>query len=134
MERVRDGRLRRFFRRLAPQNGLTRRWLRNAFFLIVLFLLVLQILFTGMLRFYYYQSVESALESRAQIHHRTIEMSGGVEMLAYDTGSREIVAAFSDKDKIELQMVSADGQVLLSSTGFVPEVERIPDFSRAASR
>ena len=132
MERIRrGGRLRRFFRRLAPQNGLTRRWLRNAFFLIVLFLLVLQILFTVMLRFYYYQSVENALESRAQIHHRTIEMSLGVETLAYDTGSREIVAAFSDKDKIELQLVSADGQVLLSSTGFVPEVERIPDFSRA---
>ena len=99
--------------------------------LIVLFLLVLQLLFTLMLRVYYYQSVENALESRARIYHSTIEMSWGVEALAYDTGSREIVAAFSDKDKIELQIVSADGQVLLSSTGFVPEVERVPDFSRA---
>ena len=39
MERIRESRLRCFLRRMAPQNGLTRRWLRNAFFLIVLFLL-----------------------------------------------------------------------------------------------
>lgn len=131
MERVRDGRLRRFFRRMAPQNGLTRRWLRNAFFLIVVFLLVLQLLFTLMMRIYYYQAVENVLESRARLYHRTTEMTWGVGALTYDTVAREIVASFSDKDKIELQVVDADGKVLLSSSGFVPEVERVPDFSRA---
>ncbi len=131
MERMRESRLRRFFRRMAPQNGLTRRWLRNAFFLIVMFLLALQILFTAMLRYYYYQGVESALESRAQLYHRTTELNWGPGVLAYDTGAREVVAAFNDKDKIELQVVNTDGEVLLSSSGFIPEVERAPDYGRA---
>ena len=64
-----------FFSRILPQNSLTRRWFRNAFCLIVLFLLVLQVLFTGMLRYYYYESVENALESRAALYRRTMEQS-----------------------------------------------------------
>ena len=131
MERVKNGRLRRFFLRLAPQNGLTRRWLRNAFFLIVVFLLALQLLFTVMLRFYYYQSAENALESRAQLHQRTMEVYWGADTLLSEEVSREIIANFNDKDKMELQVLNPTGQVLLSSSGFVPAVDRTPDFDRA---
>jgi len=49
METVKGRALRRFFRRLMPQNGLTRRWLRNSLLVIVAFLLVLQLLFSLML-------------------------------------------------------------------------------------
>jgi len=131
MERVKNGRLRQLFTRLAPQNGLTRRWLRNAFFLIVVFLLALQLLFTVMLRFYYYQSAENALESRAQLHRRTMEVYWGADTLLDEEVSREIIASFNDKDKMELQVLDADGRVLLSSSGFVPSVTRTPDFTRA---
>ena len=62
MERVRQGALRRFLLRLLPQNGLTRRWLRNSLLVIVAFLLVLQVLFSLMLRFYYYDGVENTLK------------------------------------------------------------------------
>ena len=133
MERVKDGRLRQFIRRMAPQNGLTRRWLRNAFFLIVVFLLALQLLFTVMLRFYYYQSAENALESRAQLHRRTMEVYWGADTLLSEEVSREIIANFNDKDKMELQVLDPTGEVLLSSSGFVPSVTRTPDFTRALS-
>ena len=133
MERVKRGRLQQWFRRLAPQNGLTRRWLRNAFFLIVVFLLALQILFTIMLRFYYYQSAENSLASRAQLHQRTMEVHWGADTLLSEEVSREIIANFEDKDKMELQVVDAAGRVLLSSNGFVPSVTKTPDFQAALS-
>jgi len=133
MECVKKGRLRQMFRRLAPQNGLTRRWLRNAFFLIVVFLLALQLLFMVMLRFYYYQSAENSLESRARLHQRTMEVYWGADTLLSEEVSREIIANFDDKDKMELQVLNASGQVLLSSSGFVPSVDRTPDFTRALS-
>ena len=131
MERVKNGRLRQFFHRLAPQNGLTRRWFCNAFFLIVVFLLALQLLFTVMLRFYYYQSAENALEGRAQLHQRTMEVYWGADTLLSEEVSREIIANYSDKDKMELQVLDPTGRVLLSSSGFVPSVDRTPDFARA---
>ena len=133
MERVKNGRLRQWISRLAPQNGLTRRWLRNAFFLIVVFLLALQILFTIMLRFYYYQSAENSLANRAQLHQRTMEVHWGADTLLSEEVSREIIANFEDKDKMELQVVDADGGVLLSSNGFVPSVTKTPDFRAALS-
>lgn len=116
---------------MAPQHGLTRRWLRHAFFLIVIFLLALHLMFTVMLRFYYYQSAENALESRAQLHQRTMEARWGADTLMSEDVSREIIASFNDKDKMELQVLDRGGQVLLSSSGFVPSVKGTTDYNRA---
>lgn len=102
------------------RNSLTRRWIRNAFGIIVVFLLLLEGAFTFMLRYYYYQSVQSALENRAELYRRTLELSESTESQTWQARSRELIAHFTDKDKMELQVLDAKGAVLLSSTGFVP--------------
>lgn len=113
MEGIR-GRLR------GQRNSLTRRWIRNAFGIIVVFLLLLGGAFAFMLRYYYYQSVQSALESRAELYRRTLELSESTESQTWQARSRDLIAHFTDKDKMELQVLDAKGSVLLSSTGFVP--------------
>lgn len=120
-------------RRRGPlRHSLTGRWFRNAFGLIMLLLLLLGCLFAFMLRYYYYQSVESALISRAELYERTLELSEQNTALPWSARSRELIAYFTDKDKMELQVLDTDGRVLLSSTGFVPLAEsRYPDFSAA---
>lgn len=118
--------------RLFPRNSLTRRWITHVFAVILVFLLVLQVLFTFMIHYYYYQSVESALDSRAQLYQRTMEMTSIAETANWSTGSRELIAYFTDKDKMELQVLDSTGNVLLSSTGFVPTDDQPPvDFSLA---
>ena len=107
-------------RRRAQRNSLTRRWIRNAFGIIVVFLLLLEGAFAFMLRYYYYQSVQSALENRAELYQRTLELSESTESQTWQARSRELIAHFTDKDKMELQVLDAKGSVLLSSTGFVP--------------
>jgi len=130
--RLRRSPLGRLWRQMAPQDSLTRRWFRHAFCLIVLFLLVLLVLFCVMLRYYYYEGVRSALESRAELYQRTLELSDDGETMAWGQRSREFIAYFTDKDKMELQILTAKGQILLSSTGFVPPKEGIvPDFTAA---
>lgn len=104
----------------SQRNSLTRRWIRNAFGIIVLFLLLLEAVFTFMLRYYYYQSVQSALESRAELYQRTLELSETAESQTWQARSRELIAHFTDKDKMELQVLDTNGSVLLSSTGFAP--------------
>lgn len=102
------------------RHSLTGRWFRNAFGFIMLLLLLLGCLFSFMLRYYYYQSVESALISRAELYERTLELAEENSNLPWSDRSRELIAYFTDKDKMELQVLDADGRVLLSSTGFVP--------------
>ena len=130
MERVKRRRA-SLLRRLVPKNRLVGRWVRHAFLVILLFLLLLQILFMLMLRVYYYQSVETALESRALLYRRTMEMSVS-DSIPWDTRGRDLIAYFTDKDKMELQVLSADGHILLSSTGFLPAEDAVPrDFHAA---
>lgn len=129
--RIKNGRIRRFFSRLRPQNALTRRWLKHGFFLIVLALTMLQFAFTALIRYYYYDSVERALESRAQVYHRMLETYWSGEGLADEAVGRDIIAHYSDKDKIELQVLDADGRVRLSSTGFVSSYDNVPDYGKA---
>jgi len=131
MERVRQGALGRFLLRLLPQNGLTRRWLRNSLLVIVAFLLVLQLLFSLMLRFYYYDGVENTLDSRARLYHRSMEsyLSGSTNLIG--DVSRDMVENFSDKDRMELQVVDTRGRIRLSSSGFVPRSMEAPDYARA---
>ncbi|MBQ5840842.1 MAG: HAMP domain-containing histidine kinase [Clostridia bacterium] len=93
---------------------------------------ILQLVFSLMLRYYYYDSVQNALESRAQLYRRTLELSAQTETVPWETRSRELIAYFTDKNKMELQVLSSSGRVLLSSTGFVPLAEpTVPDFQRA---
>ncbi len=114
------------------RNTLARRWLTRVFAVIVAFLLVLQVLFTLMLRYYYYESVESALDSRARLYQRTMELAASTQTTAWNTGSRELIAYFTDKDKIELQVLDNRGKMLLSSTGFVSNQATVPvDFIAA---
>ena len=131
MERLKRSALGRLLQRLIPQNRLTRRWLKNAFFITVVFLLVLQVLFTVMLRYYYYAGTESALESRAQLYHRTVEFYWGPDTVLSGDISRDMIAHFSDKDKMELQVLDTNGQIQVSSTGFLPEDLTTPDFKTA---
>ncbi len=117
---------------IMPRNSLTRRWVTHVFVVIVAFLLVLQVLFTLMLRYYYYDSVEMALDSRARLYQHALELSGAIELSSWNTDSRELVAYFNDKDKMELQVLDSGGKILLSSTGFVPREATVPmDFTYA---
>lgn len=125
--------VRHFFCHLSPQNGLTRRWIRHAFCIIVVFLLLLQVLFSLMLRYYYLQSVERELENRAQLYRRTMELSAA-DLPSWGARSRELITYFTDKDKMELQVLDATGHVLLSSSGFVPYDKQVAaDFTAALS-
>ncbi len=118
--------------RVKRRKGLARRWLTHAFFWFVLALAVLEILFCVLTRVFYYQSVQDALEGRAQLYNRTLEMASVDSGQSWAARSRELIDYFTDKDKMELQVLDENGTVLLSSTGFVPSSENErEDFDRA---
>ena len=107
------------------KQGITRRWVFNGFGVTLSMLLLLEILIIVVLHTTTYNSVEEALFTRASaISDQLADLSqeSGFDM---ETTSRSLVENFVDKEKMELQMVRADGEILYSSSGFLPESTRL---------
>ncbi len=112
------------------RKGITRRWMINGFAVIVGFLVVVEIAFMVAVRTYYYQNVENALESRARQY--TVPLSSAEGALDPEVWARDFVSLFNDKDKMELQVLDAAGNVLVSSSGFEPVQDpSFQDFEKA---
>ena len=112
------------------RKGITRRWMVNGFAVIVGFLVVVEIAFMVAVRTYYYQNVENALESRARQY--TVPLSSAEGALDPEGWARDFVSLFNDKDKMELQVLDAAGNVLVSSSGFEPVQDpSFQDFEKA---
>lgn len=116
------------------RKGITHRWMINGFTVIVIFLGLVEIIFGVAIHSYYYQSVENALENRADLYRRTVSLSTAANNAQVDlkTQGREFVERFTEKEKIELQVLDKTGQALVSSTGFEPrQEEKAQDYVRA---
>ncbi len=118
------------------KQGITRRWVFNGFGVTFAMLLLLEILAIVVLHTTTYNSVEEVLFSRASaISDQLADLSqeAGFDM---ETTSRSLVENFVDKEMMELQMVRADGEILYSSSGFLPESTRLTnskDYREAVS-
>ena len=110
------------------RRGITRRWMVNGLGVIAVLLLIFEVTFIVAIRAYYYQSVTQTLSAAAE------RMSGSMETYLADgsldfvTRAREIAENFPDKEKMEMQVISAEGEILVSSSGFQPQQEEMPDY------
>lgn len=115
-----------------PRNSIARRWLLNGMVVVALLLLIFDIAFLVVSRTLCYQSAEANLHLRAAAYNQQIdryrENSSGFDL---DSSARQLVEQFTDKEKMELQIISASGRVLVSSTGFVPTETGLPDYTEA---
>lgn len=113
------------------KKGITRRWLLNGFGVIVILLIILEIAFAVTLRMYCYQSVETVLSDRARSHGELFSQYTDDVGFDFESTARDFVENFVDKEHFELQVVSENGSVLLSSTGFMPSSASAPEYAQA---
>lgn len=100
-------------------SGIKRRWLVNNLSIVVLLLAVMFVAVGAATTNYYYDSLYSSLLNRANTSAKTFTnyMSGTYnEFYQY---AQQQTTDFSDKDKIEMQVLTSTGQILYSSTGLV---------------
>lgn len=114
---------------MAPKvkNGITLRWVINGFGTVLLLMILLEFLIIFALRMDTYRSVEDALFTRADaLRGQILRMaeSGNFDM---ESSSRSFAENFTEKQRMELQMVKKDGTVLYSSSGFLPEQMKIDE-------
>lgn len=113
------------------RRGITRHWTTNVLAGIVLLLVLVEIAAIAAVRYYYYQNVENALELRARQAYNTFSLYVSSPTFDFETGAWDFVEAFRDKEKMELQVINAAGEAVVSSSGFVPQEQTMPDYELA---
>ena len=109
----------------------TRRWLVNGLGVVVLLLLILEIAAALVIRSFYYQQTENSLYTRARSFSDMLSAYADQSRLEFESSARDYMEQFPDKEKIEFQMLSATGEILASSTGFIPEADTLEDYRTA---
>ena len=112
------------------KRSITRRWMVNGLGVTAALLLIFEIAFIVAIRAYYYQNVTQILSSMAERMSGSLEtyMDSGFD---FEDQAREIAENFPEKETMEMQVLDTEGRVLVSSSGFQPEEEEMPDLVMA---
>ncbi len=100
-------------------NGITKRWATNTLLITALILLVLAVVCTGFVVSYYRNYVTNYLSGYANESVTTFfspYVNGSNEI--FEQKSKEFVDSFTDKSRMEVQVVNRLGEVIISSSGF----------------
>ena len=117
---------------MAKKTTITKRWIINGLAVIVALLLVFGIVCVLAFRSYSYQNVQAVLYNRAgRMGNALSEYVKDDPTFDFQNGARTILAAFSEQDMMEMQILDGDGRAVMSSTGFKPAGDEMPDYERA---
>ncbi|MBO5670816.1 MAG: HAMP domain-containing histidine kinase, partial [Clostridia bacterium] len=115
-------------------RGITRRWIRNSFMTIALVLLVAMAFITASTQSSYYSSVRTALLSRgAATADYYYSIAGSARnSAAFRASAFTFAETFENRDRMELQILDGYGNIIVSSTGFDHEEDKVmPDYYSA---
>lgn len=104
---------------MAGKKNIAQRWMAYGFSMIVVALLIVSIVLIVLIRSFYYERVQDVLEECADLYRRSA-VFGETYAEDWTQTARLCVESFDNKEQMELQVLSANGSVVASTTGFVP--------------
>ncbi len=110
---------------------ITKRWLINGLGVVVLLLVVLEVVIALMIRSYYYQQVQNSLYTRATSLSDMLTLAVDNFDFSFEENAKSYMESFTERDKMEFQILNARGEILSSSTGFLPVSGLLPDYQQA---
>ncbi len=108
-------------------DGITKRWLYTIMSVVVVIVTVIEIILAIFINVYYHETARS----------RAAELCQGFSILAtvpseeFRSSARQYIENFEHKDKMEIQIIDATGRVIITSNGFEPVQEDMPDYTDA---
>ena len=114
-------------------EGITKRWLTNIVSVILAVLIIVFIIAVFSIKTYYYNSVESILNSGAStaaVSYFSTNLDSGTSL---ETSAAKFIESYSYKDKTTVWIVDNEGKVIASSNGFTYGESEMPDYSEAMS-
>lgn len=114
-------------------EGLTRRWIINIIGLIFILLIVVFIIASFSIKAFYYNSVESILNSGSSssaVNYFASNLDSGTSL---ESSAAQFIDSYSYKDKTTVWIINNEGSVIASSDGFINNSENMPDYEAAVS-
>lgn len=108
-------------------KGITKRWIMNLISLVAIVIVFLVITLGIAISNYYYNSVQSTVSGIAS----SFDTLSLYQSTNYEDEARLLAEQFPYKDSVELQIIDHDGNVIVSTNGFIPDSEDMPDYANA---
>jgi signal transduction histidine kinase len=103
-------------KRLIRIRGLRQRWIVNTVAPVFVLLVLIVTLFSAGIASYYYSSMQKGLESRARAAADAFDSYFMVSATEYNRQAVSYTDTFTEKDKMELQFISASGRIQVSAS------------------
>lgn len=110
-------------------KGITRRWLINVLVVIIGVVVAVEVAFAFFFTNYFQNGVRDAAGGYAQHFISSLNMASRGENF-YAT-AKELCEEFGFKNKVEIQVLDRDGNIVVTTTGFATSAERMPDYEVA---
>lgn len=109
----------------------TRRWLINGLGAVVALLVIIEFAAAFLVRSYYYQQAQNSLYTRAVSLSDMLRLYVDDADFDFEESAKTYMEDFSERNKMEFQVLDATGTILASSTGFLPQSNTLPDYQSA---
>lgn len=117
---------------MVRKRSVMRRWLFSTFSIIVVMLAVAVVAASIFIKDYYYNQVQQVVESRVSINNTYFSSTSGVTGGSdFVNAAQSYVEQFESRETMELQFIDQNGVVQVTSTGFEPAMEQMPDYESA---
>ncbi len=108
-------------------KSIAERWFFNIFLIIAIILLLISVLLSAFISSIYLERVKSL--GNEYVYDFTV--LNGTDKENFEDVAITVSDSFAYKNKIEVQIIDDSGKVILSTTGFLPEGEKMPDYKKA---
>ncbi len=112
---------------------LTRRWLINGLGAVVVLLVVIEFAAAFLVRSYYYQQAQNSLYTRAVSLSDMLSLYVNDADFDFEKSAKTYMEDFTERNKMEFQVLDSTGKILASSTGFSPQSDVPLDYQSAVS-
>ena len=104
------------------------RWVLNVFTVIFLVIFFLVLIFCVTIHSYYMSKIQTKAKEYAQTFISGLESA---QTENFDSVARDYCEKFEHKDKLEVQVLDANGKIIISTTGFAQTDVSMPDYDKA---
>ncbi|MBQ3259024.1 MAG: HAMP domain-containing histidine kinase [Clostridia bacterium] len=111
----------------------TRRWLINGLGAVVALLVVIEFAAAFLVRSYYYQQAQNSLYTRAVSLSDMMSLYVNDADFDFEESAKTYMEDFTERNKMEFQVLDVAGNILASSTGFSPQSDVPLDYQSAVS-
>ena len=113
-------------------KGITKRWVLNTLCAIVAVVVLVVVCLSYVVSTYYYSSVEQTLSGRSVELVNILSGFSSDSDQSFISTARDYVENFPEKEDMEIIVIGSSGNILVTSTGFVPDSdEPMPDYKEA---